>query len=149
MRTELDTADSARPTESIPQLLKDLRDETTLLLRQEVALAKQEVSEKASKAARNLGYLITGGLIAYAGAVVLLIAIAALVYYLLAEVAGMDNNYLAGFLAFLVTGLLVTIVGGAMISKALATLKEISMVPERTVESLKNDKDWIKQKVTS
>lgn len=148
MRINTDTADSARPTESIPQLLKDLRDETTLLLRQEVALAKREVSDKASKAAKNLGYLITGGLIAYAGAVVLLISIAVLVYYLLAELADVDN-YLAGFLAFLATGLLVTIVGGVMIGKALATLKEISMVPERTVESLKNDKDWIRNKVTS
>lgn len=133
--------------ESLGQLLKDLRDETTLLIRQEVALAKTEVSEKVSTASRNLGFLVTGGLVAYAGAVVLILSLAALVYWGL--IAAELEPVLAAFLALLIVGGIVTAIGGALIAKAIGTLKDMTVVPERTVDSLKNDKDWIKDKVTS
>jgi hypothetical protein len=39
---------------TIGELLKDLRGESTLLLREEIALAKKEISEKISSTALNL-----------------------------------------------------------------------------------------------
>jgi hypothetical protein len=48
---------------SIPELLKDLREESTLLLREEIALAKKEISEKISSTARNATYIVAGALI--------------------------------------------------------------------------------------
>lgn len=147
MATAYHPSDADRRDESIGQLLKDLRDETTLLIRQEVALAKTEVGEKVSTASRNLGFLVTGGLVAYAGAVVLILSLSALVYWGL--IAADLEPVLAAFLALLIVGGIVTAIGGALIAKAIATLKDMTVVPERTVASLKNDKDWIKDKVTS
>src|SRR5205085_8954638 len=56
-------------------LIGDLSREIATLARQEVALAKAELSEKAAVAARNAMYIAIGGLVAYAGFLVLLGAI--------------------------------------------------------------------------
>jgi Putative Actinobacterial Holin-X, holin superfamily III len=50
---------------TIGELLKDLRGESTLLLREEIALAKKEISEKISSTALNLIYVVGGALVAY------------------------------------------------------------------------------------
>jgi len=51
---------------SIVYLLKKLRDDTTALVRDEISLAKTEISEKIATASRNVGYLAAGALVAYA-----------------------------------------------------------------------------------
>ncbi|HEX8313176.1 MAG TPA: phage holin family protein, partial [Chthoniobacteraceae bacterium] len=58
----------------IGDLLKELRDETTTLFREEVTLVKKEMSEKLSQTTRNVGYLATGSLIAFAALIMLLFA---------------------------------------------------------------------------
>ena len=60
---------------SIPTLLRDLRDETTTLLRQEVALAKTEMKENVSRMGSHAAQIAIGGFVAYAGIIVLLIGI--------------------------------------------------------------------------
>src|SRR5687767_11341854 len=57
---------------SIADLLKELRDESSNLLRQEVALAKTEMAEKAADYGKNAASIATGGAVAYAGALLLL-----------------------------------------------------------------------------
>ena len=57
---------------SIVDLLKNLRDDTTNLVRDEISLAKTEISEKISSASRTVGYLAAGTLVAYAGLVLFL-----------------------------------------------------------------------------
>ena len=51
---------------SIVYLLKKLRDDTTTLVRDEISLAKTEISEKIASTSRNVGYLAAGALVAYA-----------------------------------------------------------------------------------
>jgi hypothetical protein len=46
----------------------------------------------------------------------------------------------------LILGVIVAIVGAILISKGIAAVKNESLVPEKTVESLKNDKEWIQNK---
>src|SRR4028119_1744029 len=60
---------------SIGQLLKELRDETTTLLRQEGGRAKTEMSEKASRFGTNVGALAVGGAVLFLGALALLAAV--------------------------------------------------------------------------
>ena len=60
---------------SITSLLRDLRDDTTTLLRQEVALAKTEMKENVSRATSHALHIAIGGFVAYAGIIVLLIGI--------------------------------------------------------------------------
>ena len=64
---------------TIAELLKDLRDESTLLLREEIALAKKEIGEKISSTARNLTYIVAGALVAYCAITFLLLAISTLI----------------------------------------------------------------------
>jgi hypothetical protein len=60
---------------SIVYLLKNLRDDTTTLVRDEISLAKTEISDKIASTARNVGYLAAGALVAYAALIMILLGI--------------------------------------------------------------------------
>lgn len=121
----------------LAELFSDLVNETTTLVRNEVALAKVEMTQKVTKAGRNVGSLVVGGAIGYAA----LLAICAAVILLLAYV-------MPAWLAALVVGIVIAIVAWALISKALTALRTMDMKPQETVESLKEDARWIKEQVS-
>lgn len=131
---------------SIGSLFKELRDEMTTLLRQEVALAKTEMGEKVSKASRNTAYIAIGGAICFAGLMFLLVGVSALLYVGLVR-AGL-SHYLSGWLAPVITGAVVALIGYLMLQKGISTLKRMSMTPEKTVDSLKEDKQWLQNQAT-
>ena len=56
----------ANENRPLGDLFGELASEMSTLLRQEVALAKLEVGQKAKKAGTNIGYLVVGGVIANA-----------------------------------------------------------------------------------
>ena len=141
-RNRLETDDNR----SVGSLLRDLRDETTLLLRQEVALAKTELSEKAARYGRNAGYLAVGGVVAFAGVLFLLLALTVGLYAVL--VALDVSHYVAGWLAPLIVGAAVTAIGYSLVQKAINAFKHESPVPERTKESLQENKQWLQHKVS-
>lgn len=126
---------------SLFDLFRDLRDDARLMLRQEVALAKAETSEKVSRLIRNVVFLLVGGAIAYAGFLFLLIAAS----YGIALGLGSAEAGLGtwSWLAPLIVGLVVCIIGGALIGKGVATLRRESLSPERTVASLEESRQWI------
>lgn len=129
---------------SIVTLVKNLRDETTTLLKQEVDLAKTEMSEKAAKIGRNVAYLAVGGLVAYAGVLFVLLGLSLLVSWGL-ERAGLSRE-VALWLGPALIGLLVGLVGFVLVQKARHTLSNESLKPEKTIQSLKEDKVWTQQK---
>jgi TRAP-type C4-dicarboxylate transport system permease small subunit len=130
---------------SIADLLRELRDESVMLFRQEVALAKTEVTHKASRTGRNAAYLAAGGLVAFLGAFFILFGVTALIYMGLVA-AGLEHIH-AGWLSPLIVGIVVALVGYSLVQKAISTLKHESLVPERTVQSLQEDKQWMQAKV--
>jgi len=138
-------ATERRDERSIGQLLKELTHETSTLLRQEVNLAKTEMSEKVSRAGANLGEVAMGGGVALLGAIALLLAV---IYGL----GAILNNFLspetASWLAPLIVGGILAAVGYSMIKKALETLKRESLAPEKTTQSLQENKEWLKQKIS-
>jgi uncharacterized membrane protein YqjE len=121
---------------SIGELFSELASETGLLIRQEVALAKVELTQKATRVGRNVGYLVLGGAVAYAA----LLALLAAIIILLA-------NVMSWWVAALVVAVLVGIVAAVLISKALAALKNTDVAPRQTVETLKEDAQWAKQQM--
>lgn len=129
---------------SIGQLLKELRDETTTLLRQEVDLAKTEMGEKASRVGSNLGSLALGGGVAFLGALALL---AAVVYGLTSLLDQFMSVGVAIWLAPLIVGLVLAAVGYSLLNKALATLRQESLTPRRTTQTLQENKEWLKSKM--
>jgi len=135
---------AVREERSIGQLLKELRDETTTLLRQEVDLAKTEMSEKASRLGTNLGSLAVGGGVAFLGALALL---AAVVYGLTSLLNQFMSVGVAIWLAPLIVGLVLAAIGYSLVKKALATLKQESLTPTRTTQTLQENKEWLKARM--
>ena len=133
-----------RDDRSLGQILKDLREETTQLLRQEVDLAKTEMSEKISRTGSNLGSVATGGAVLFAGALVLL---AALTLGLIALFSQFMDRDVAMWLAPLLVGGILAGVGYGMVKKALQALKQEGIAPKRTTQSLKENKEWLTAKM--
>jgi hypothetical protein len=130
---------------SLPELIKRLRDESATLFRQEVALAKAEISEKAAHTIRNAVYLAVGGLVAYAGLLFLLLGVDRLIWVGLGE-AGVPERIAAWVAPFIVGGC-VGAVGFGFVQRAIAGLRRQRMTPERTVQSLQENKEWLEQKI--
>ena len=132
--------------QSIADIARRLRDESTLLFRQEVTLAKVELQEKAARVGRNVGQLGAGAFVAYTGLILLLFAAAAglEVVLVVLGLAGATAHWLAP----LIIGALVALIGYGMVQKAMTTLKHESLAPEKTIESLKEDKEWLQRKAT-
>ena len=117
-------------------LFGDLATEMSNLVRQEVALAKVEVTQKAKYVGRNVGYLVVGGAVAYAA----LLAILAAIIMLLARV-------MPHWGATLIVGVVVGAVGWMLIGKAITALQQADLTPRETVETLKEDATWMKQQI--
>jgi len=127
-----------RDERSLGDLFSDLSRETTTLVRQEVQLAKAELTQSATEAARGIGMLIAGGAVAYAG----------LLFLLLAIVFGLIKAGWEAWLSALVVGLVVVIIGGVLVMRARESLKPANLAPRRTVETLKEDQQWAKEQIT-
>jgi len=125
---------STLASSSIMGLVRQLTSDTKTLLRQEIELAKAELSEKASLFARNSIAIATGGVIAYAGLIVFLIGLGWLVGWAL-QSAGV-KPMLAGFIGLAIIGFVVMAVGGAFVFKGIKTSSQDSLAPERTIHTL-------------
>ena len=137
-------SDTSQPN-SIPTLLRELRDETTTLLRQEVALAKTEMKENVSRMSGHAMHIAVGGFVAYAGIIVLLIGIGHLLGAVLVK-AGMDAQ-VAQWLSPTLVGLVVAIIGWVMLSKAKHAIAHDDLAPRRTIDSLRDNKQWAQSKL--
>lgn len=127
-------------------LIKKLRDDTTTLVRDEISLAKTEISEKVVTTSRNVGYLAAGALVAYAALLLILQGLSLMLreQFIL---RGMSETN-ASLLGFLIVGVAVGMIGAVLIVKALNTLKKESLTPTKTAETLKEDKEWAQDKVS-
>jgi len=129
---------------SLGQLLKELTAETTTLLKQEVDLAKTEMGEKASRVGTNVGHVAVGGAVLFAGALALLFAAVNALTEILAHVVPIT---VAAWLSPLLLGIVLGAVGYSLVKKALVTLKQESVTPRRTTQSLQENKEWLQSKM--
>ena len=122
-----------REDRSLGELIGELANETSTLVRQEVALAKAELTQKATRVGVQLGSLVVGGAIAYAAFLAILAAV----------IIGL-GRLIPLWVAALVVGAVVAAVAYSLVSKALRALKQIDVTPRQTVETLKEDAQWVK-----
>lgn len=137
-------ATEIRDDRSLGQLLRSLTQELSTLMRQEVALAKTEISEKASRTGANVGALAMGGAVAFAGALALLFAVVNGLTTLLVRVVSPE---VAVWLAPLLVGVILAFVGASMMKKALNALRQEGLTPQRTTETLQENKEWLQEKI--
>jgi uncharacterized membrane protein YqjE len=123
----------------IGELLKQLSQETTTLVRQELDLAKAEMAEKGKKAGKGAGMFGGAGVVGF-------LALGALTAAL---ILALDTGMKA-WLAALIVGLVYAAIAGVL---ALTGKKEVQQatppVPEQTVESVKEDVQWAKTRTPS
>jgi len=126
-----------RQERSIGELFGQLTQDLSLLVRQESQLAKTEIQEKISRASRDLVALAAGGIVALIGG----FALAAAIILLLVDPVGLEP-----WVAALLVGVLLAGGGYVMLQKGLRDLKTVDPAPRRTVESVKEDIQAIKER---
>jgi len=119
---------------SLGQLLTDLQRQFTTLVRQEVELAKTEMTQKATRVGKDIAFLVAGGAVAYAGLLGILAAIA----------IGLGQLGVPWWLATLIVGVVVAAIGGFLVMRGLSNLRRETPLPQQTIETLKEDAEWAK-----
>ncbi len=121
---------------SLGELFAALAGDTGTLVRQEIALATTEMTQKATRVGKDLGFLLAGGAVAYAGFLAILAAIA----------IGLGQLGLPWWVATLLVGLVVAGIGGFLVMRGLSALRQETAVPQQTIATLKEDAEWAKAK---
>jgi len=126
--------DTPRPERSLGDLFADLSQQTSLLIRQEVQLAKTEFSQKAAQAGRAGAMLGAGGALVNAA----LLALTATIVLLLVRF-GLDAWAAAGL-----TALVFAAIGYMLVRSGLHTLRQPISAPVTTIDSIKETAQWLK-----
>jgi len=117
----------------VSQVLNDILGNVQEIVRSEVRLARTEISEQISTAARAAVFLVTGGVLAaYAVGFVLWSAA-----YALGQVT-------PAWLAPLLVAFAVAVPAGVLIVIGRNRMKFVNPKPEKTIASVKEDIQWVK-----
>jgi hypothetical protein len=131
---------------SLGDLFSELSKETSTLMRQEVNLAQVEITQKATIVGKQVGSLVVGGAVGYAALLIILLALVIGLSQLISAIFGW-TIITSAWVAAAIIGLIVGGVAFSLITSALATLKKTDLTPTQTIESLKEDAQWIKNQV--
>ncbi len=118
---------------SVGELIGNITNDLSTLFRQEVELAKAELKQEASKAGKAAGMLGVAGFAGYLAVVLLSFA----------AVFGLANVIDAGWAA-LIIAVIWGLIGAVMYVTGRNKLKTVDPVPHRTVDTIKEDAQWLK-----
>ncbi len=125
--------DSDRP---VGELLKELSEQTTMLVRQELELAKLELTEKGKKAGIGAGMFGGAGIVGF-------YAVGALTACLILALATAVDGWLAALIVAALYGLAAGVLALSGKSKV---QQAVPPVPEQAVDSVKEDVQWTKSR---
>ena len=129
---------------SLGQLIRELGDESSRLLREEVALAKAELREKARVYERNALKMAVGGVLLLGALFVLLVAVNRGLTALLEQWLPLE---IAVWLAPLILAVVFALIGWSTFKSGQQAIRSEGITPQRTVETVREEKDWAKQKM--
>jgi hypothetical protein len=136
---------AARDNRSLGDLFRELSTESGRLVSQEIALAKAELTEKATKIGIDLAWVGAGAMFALLAGMVLVYGVIKLLAWGFTA-AGADEP-LASCLAALIVVAVLAVAGWILIKKGLDRLKHENLKPRKTVETLQETKEWMKEKL--
>lgn len=125
-----------REGQSLGELLTELTGEVRTLFRQEMALARVEVSDKVSHLGRNAAMIGVAAALAFVGFQALIAA----------AIVALDI-ILPLWLSALIVGAVLAIVGYVMLRGSLNDIKQRGIAPTQTIDSLKEDREWLQDKI--
>jgi hypothetical protein len=126
-----------RDDRSLGQLFGDLSRQLSTLVRQEIDLARTETTARVSAVTRDAALIGAGAALGYAG----------LLFVLAALVALLVEARVSPWLAALLVGTATLAVGAALAWRGREGLRTASVMPERTIETLKDDAEWAKEQI--
>jgi hypothetical protein len=120
--------------ESFGELISELATNSSALVRDEIELAKQEMREKLNSFRAGVVTLAISGVVLLVGTLTLIAA----------AVIGLGHLIGPGWAALVIGGVL-ALVGGIAAMVGLGQLSRTSLKPEQTIETLQEDKEWLKE----
>jgi putative superfamily III holin-X len=129
MRSETHPQADGKP---LMGLFSDLFRETSTLVHNEAELAKAELSEKVTQIGTGAAEMAIAGGVLFAGFLVLLFAAVGALDLMI------DSPH-AAWLAPLIVGVVVMIVGYALLKRGQHQVAPKSLAPERTLQALRDD----------
>src|SRR6476661_2280308 len=121
------------------ELVKQLAEQTSTLVRQEVDLAKAEVAQKGQQAGKGAGLLGAAALIG-------LLAAGALTAFLIMLLDGALPNWLSA----LIVAVVFAAIAAALALQGRNRIRAATPpVPEQTIETVKEDVEWAKTRAGS
>jgi len=135
--TSADTGDLR--DQPVGELLKQLANETSTLVRQELELAKAEMREKGRKAGPGLGMIGGAGVVA-------LLALGTMTAFV---ILALDEAMPAWLAALLVTAIYAGVAGFLYMRGKDKVEDAGSPVPRQTIDTLKEDVEWAKHPTRS
>ena len=136
---QVDERDMRLREQSMGELFKQLSDELSTLVRQELKLAHAEMTEKGKKAGLGLGMFGAAGIVG-------LLALMTLTACLVAALATGMAVWLA---ALIVTVVYAALAGGLGLIGKQRVAEATPPVPEQTIDSVKEDVQWAKTQLPS
>jgi uncharacterized membrane protein YqjE len=121
---------------SLGRLFRDLADDLSTLTRKELELARTETMEKVSHASKAVISMAAGGFLAYAGLLVLLAAAVMVI-----------ATWVPYWLSAVIVGGVVLIIGVILLQSGRSALKKTNITPEKTVDTMKENAQWVKEKI--
>jgi hypothetical protein len=118
--------------------LGDVAKDALHLVKQEYALARQETIEKMTPAVRALAMLGGGSVLLLIGGV-----------YLLQSVVRILATRIPSWLASLLSGVAFALGGAVLMGWGRQQLQQLSLIPYKTINSLKEDKEWLVHQIKS
>lgn len=125
---------------SIGVLIRDLADSSATLVRQEVYLARLEFTRIAQSVGTGTAFVATGSVFALLGALTLFIGI----ILLPGDQWLRDRYWLAAFIVMLLTGAF----AAWFAKRGMVLLQPKNLTPDQTLATLKEDKEWLQQRLT-
>lgn len=134
--------DGANGRRSIGMLLRDLAEGSATLVREEVRLAKMEITRAAAGIGKGTAFVALGAVFAVLGALALFVGLVLLIgdQWLPA-----DLYWLAALIVLVGSG----VVAAVLAKRGLSLMSPSQLTPDETVTTLKEDKEWLKQRLTS
>jgi xanthine/uracil permease len=121
----------------VGDLLGDLGRQVSTLVRKEIDLARVEVTSSVGRASRGAAMAGAGGVVLYAG---LLVLLAAIVFGLIE--AGLD-----AWLAALIVAVVVLAIGGVLTMTGVKQIQTTEMAPKQTAETVRENVEYVKEQM--
>ncbi len=121
---------------SVSDLISGLVNDAQQLVHREIDLAKREVAIEVDKVKRGAVALGAGIGLALIGALLL----AHMLVYLVQTLTGLSL-----WVSYLIVGAVFAIGGGVLLMQGIKRMKDVDPLPRETIESVKEDIQWIKE----